>query len=135
MKFYAAVRSVKKVNNKYIYTVDGSLFNLFGSINKPVDLPLSAIRNNTELKKNKDLNSIISGYTCIENDIISSNNKYELQVNDIIEVDCVGSYSIVMKPPFIRQMPEIVSEDNHDDLTFIKIEETVEDVLSSFANN
>ena len=133
MKFYAAVRSVKKVNNKYIYTVDGSLFNLFGSINKPVDLPLSAIRNNTELKKNKDLNSIISGYTCIENDIISSNNKYELQVNDIIEVDCVGSYSIVMKPPFIRQMPEIVSEDNHDDLTFIKMEETVEDVLSSFA--
>ena len=42
-------------------------------------------KSNTELKKNKDLNSIISGYTCIENDIISSNNKYELQVNDIIE--------------------------------------------------
>ena len=75
----------------------------------------------------------MGGYTCIENDYLYKNYCGSLAVGDFIVFDDVGSYSIVMKPPFILPNVAII-EPLGDGCTWrtIKRAETFEDIFSSY---
>lgn len=96
MSFVCEVKTIKNVRDKYFATVMGSQKNIsMAGINPPI----TVVHTGKEQKKYKDMD--IVGYTCIEGDVLFKNYEGELSVGDTIIVDNCGSYSVVMKPPFI----------------------------------
>ncbi len=101
MKFVTRVINIKYIHNKCIATVSGSRFNICPTsenINLPIEI-YSNSQNNNCYKKSNSID--ISGYTCIESDYLYKGYNGSLNVGDYIVFDNVGSYSIVLKPPFI----------------------------------
>lgn len=98
------VGNIKSINSKGkdIYLNTDLSKALLGNIKSEVLYPISIIKK--RIKQNdKRHKYIISGFTCIEGDIlgyIESNTS--LEIGDLIHIDSIGSYSNVFKSPFIR---------------------------------
>lgn len=96
MKFAATVKSIKNVRGKYFASVLGSQKNIsMTGINPQIDV----FNLSDKQKTYKNLDFV--GYTCIENDVLYKSYNGELAVGDMIVINNCGSYSLVMKPPFI----------------------------------
>ena len=96
MKFVGTVKTIKNVRSKWIATVFGSQKNIsMTGINPPIEV----ISMGGEQKEYKDLDMV--GFTCIEGDVLYRNYNGKLAHEDAIVLSNCGSYSLVMKPPFI----------------------------------
>ena len=96
MKFVGTVKTIKNVRGKWIATVLGSQKNIsMSGINPPVEvIPMG--------KEQLDyVNMDFVGFTCIEGDVLYNNYTGKLAHEDAIIISNCGSYSLVMKPPFI----------------------------------
>lgn len=126
MRFVGTVKSIKNVHGKYIATVLGSQKNINMS---GVNPPMEVIAMGGEQKEYKNLNFV--GFTCIEGDVIYSNYSGKLANEDAIVISNCGSYSLVMKPPFI--MPNFPVLDICGDKTeLIKRGEVFDDLFQTF---
>lgn len=126
MKFVSIVKSIKCVRGKYIASISGSQKNIsMNGINPPIEIYPSG---NTQ----KYYNEIdLAGYTCIESDVIYRNYTGKLAIGDYIVIGNCGSYSLVMKPPFI--LPNFpVIELSEDQVEVIKRAETFDDIFNTF---
>lgn len=96
MRYVCRVEAIKEIRGKTIIETNGSQKNIsMGSINPPLEvIPIS---NNNLRFKNAD----IAGYTCIESDYLYRNYSGKIGVGDYLVFGNCGSYSVVMKPPFI----------------------------------
>lgn len=126
MKFIGRVETIKKVKDKYFATMLGSQKNIsMSGINPPIEI--FRVGKNREKYKNMD----IVGYTCIENDVMFRNYEGDLAVGDFLAFSNCGSYSIVMKPPFI--MPNFyVIDICEGNIEVIKRGETFDDLFHTF---
>lgn len=126
MKFVGTVKTIKNIRGKYFATILGSQKNIsMTGVNPPIKV--YNMTNNT--KEYRDLD--IVGFTCIEGDILYKNYKGNLGVEDIIVISNCGSYSLVMKPPFI--LPNFpVLEILEDKIEVIKRKETFDDIFHTF---
>ena len=71
------------------------------------------------------------GFTCIESDYLYRHYDGSLAVGDIVEFGNVGSYSVVLKPPFILpNFPMIDISGNSVEL--IKRGEVFDDLFHTF---
>lgn len=96
MKFLCTVKTIKNVRGKWMATVMGSQKNIsMTGINPPMEV----IYMGGEQKEYTDLDMV--GFTCIEGDVLYHNYNGKLAHNDAIVISNCGSYSLVMKPPFI----------------------------------
>ncbi len=96
MKFVGVVETIKTVRGKTFATMLGSQKNIsMTGVNPPMDI----IKVNKERKTYQDLDVV--GYTCIEGDVLYHGYNGDLAVGDYIVFSNCGSYSLVMKPPFI----------------------------------
>ena len=96
MKFVGTVKTIKNVRGKWIATVLGSQKNIsMTGINPPLEL----IQMGGVQKEYKNLDFV--GFTCIEGDVLYHNYTGKLALEDAIIISNCGSYSLVMKPPFI----------------------------------
>lgn len=107
LTFICRVVDIKEIRGSFIATTSGSKVN-FNPMASTVNLPINVYGQN---KPNKDFyNSIdISGYTCMEGDYLHKGYKGAIDIGDFVEVDNVGSYSIVNKPPFILPNVPIIT--------------------------
>lgn len=97
-------------------------------INSPVQILNFNIKNSIDLK-----NAKLCGYTCIESDIIHNNFNGNISVGDLIIFKEVGSYSVVMKPPFILPDVAIIQfNDERNIFEIIRDKQTFNDIFSSF---
>lgn len=96
MKFVGTVKTIKNVRGKYIATVLGSQKNISMSGINP---PMEVIHMGGEQKEYENLDMV--GFTCIEGDVLYNNYCGKLALEDAIVISNCGSYSLVMKPPFI----------------------------------
>lgn len=96
MKFVGTVKTIKDIRGKKIATVLGSQKNIsMSGINPPMEvIAMGGIQ-----QEYTDLDFV--GFTCIEGDVLYHNYTGKLAHEDIIVISNCGSYSIVMKPPFI----------------------------------
>lgn len=101
MCFVARVVNIKRVREKAIATLTGSTYNM-NPLVKSVKRPI-AVYSNKGSEQYEDLD--MAGYTCIESDYLYKNYSGSLAVGDFVVFHNVGSYSIVMKPPFI--LPDV----------------------------
>lgn len=126
MKFVGRVETVKKVRGKTIVTVFGSQKNISMS---GVNPPMTVVPCGKEQEMYEDAD--IAGYTCIESDFLYKGYSGKLTVGDYVVIDNCGSYSIVMKPPFI--MPDFpVIDICGDKAELIKRKEEFDDIFHTY---
>jgi len=126
MKFVGTVKTIKNVRGKWIATVLGSQKNIsMTGINPPMEV----VAMGGEQKEYKDLDFV--GFTCIEGDVLYHNYTGKLAHQDVIVISNCGSYSLVMKPPFI--LPNFpVLDISEGKVEVIKRQETFDDLFHTF---
>ena len=73
----------------------------------------------------------IAGYPCIEADYLYKGFKGKIGIGDYLVFNSCGSYSVVMKPPFI--MPNIpIIDISRNEPELIKRAETFEDLFQTY---
>lgn len=126
MKFVGTVKTIKNVRGKNIASILGSQKNIsMSGVNPPIEI----INMGNETKKYNNLDMV--GFTCIEGDVLYKNYTGDLAIGDAVVISNCGSYSLVMKPPFI--LPNFpVIDICGDEAVIIKRGETFDDIFHTF---
>lgn len=127
MKYVCQVAGIKTVRGKAFATLTGSQKNIsMTGVNPPIEV----IRTG-EGRAYANLDMV--GYTCIESDVLYRGYNGELSVGDFVVFENCGSYSIVMKPPFILpNVPVLDICQSAEVPQLIKRGETFDDVFSTY---
>ena len=128
MYFATPVVSVKNVRGKEIATVLGSIYNINPTLNKK-NPPLQVF-SIPEAPVRSDLD--FGGFTCIESDYLYRHYSGPLTEGDYVVFGNVGSYSIVLKPPFILPNFPVLELTKDGDVTEIKRGETFDDLFRTY---
>mgnify|MGYP004509268017 CR=1 FL=1 len=129
MQFAAKVVNIKEVRGKTIATLLGSIYNINPTLNKK-NPPISIYSMGGVQKEYKDLD--FGGFTCIESDYLYRRFNGSLAVGDMVVFGNVGSYSVVLKPPFILPNFPVV-EISGEKTEIIKRGETFDDLFHTFS--
>ena len=128
MYFATRVVNIKSVQNKSIATLLGSIYNINPTLNKK-NPPLQILTNKNSRVYYEDLD--FGWFTCIESDYLYRSYSGELAEGDIAVFGNVGSYSVVLKPPFI--LPNFPILDICDTETeLIKRKESFDDIFRTY---
>ena len=126
MRFVGSVKTIKNVRGQYIASVLGSQKNISMS---GVNPPIEVIHMGNETTEYGKLNMV--GFTCIEGDVLYKDYTGELAIGDAVVISNCGSYSLVMKPPFI--LPNFpVLDICGKNVEVIKRAETFDDIFHTF---
>ena len=126
MKFVGTIKTIKCVRGKWFASILGSQKNInMSGVNPPIEI----IHAGGEMQYYSDIDLV--GYTCIEGDILYKNYCGNLAKEDFVVVSNCGSYSVVMKPPFILpNFPIIDISENNVEL--IKEKECFSNIFETF---
>ena len=130
--FVTRVNSTKLIRGVGFATVDGSIFDISPNA-RTTNLPVKPILN-PHLKRNKyhSLYNVV-GYTCIETDYLTKKLQSPLSEGDFLVYGNVGSYSVVMRPPFISPSnPILLYVGKSKSLKLIKRRESNSNVFKLF---
>lgn len=128
MRFAAKVINIKTVRGKAIATLLGSIYNINPTLNKK-NPPIEVYNMGGEQVAYKDLD--FGGFTCIESDYLYRHYEGKVAVGDVVVFGNVGSYSVVLKPPFI--LPNFpVLDICGEEVEVIKQEESFDDIFNTF---
>lgn len=129
MKFISRVVNIKEIRGHAIATVAGSIYNINPTLNKK-NPPIEVVHGN--IKELEDYTNLdFGGFTCIESDYLYRGYSGKLAVNDYVIFSNVGSYSVVLKPPFILPNFAIIKFDgNH--FVEVKRAETFNDLFFTY---
>ena len=131
LDFVAKVVSIKKIKDISYINTTGSKYNMNPSPNR-INSPLK-ILNLSQKNSVKVKNAKLCGYTCIESDLIHDDFSGKIAVGDLIVFKEVGSYSVVMKPPFILpDVPIIQFENKRKKFQTVRNKQTFNDIFSNF---
>lgn len=97
MKFVGTVKTIKNVRDKWFASILGSQKNIsMSGVNPPIEVFNMGINEEREYE-----NLDMVGFTCIEGDVLYHDYNGRLAIGDAVVFSNCGSYSLVMKPPFI----------------------------------
>lgn len=131
MKFAAKVVSIKNVRGKSIATLLGSIYNINPTLNtKNPPIKIYHMGEN-EVADYSDLD--FGGFTCIESDYLYKHFDGDLAEGDYAVFGNVGSYSVVLKPPFILPNFAVVELTDDGQVSLVKEKEEFEDLFHTFA--
>lgn len=126
MQFVGTVKTIKEIRGKALASVLGSQKNIsMTGINPPMHL----VRLTDTGDFYEDLDFV--GFTCIESDVLYRGYTGRVAVGDMIVISNCGSYSLVMKPPFILPNFPVV-DISEGGMELIKKQETFEDISHTF---
>lgn len=126
MQFLGTVKTIKSIRGKWFASVLGSQKNIsMSSVNPPVEV----IHMGNKLQYFNNIDFV--GFTCIEGDILYKNYCGDLALDDVIVISNCGSYSIVLKPPFILPNFPII-DISSDRFKLIKKAESFDDVFHTY---
>jgi diaminopimelate decarboxylase len=128
MLFASKVVNIKNVRGKAIATLLGSIYNINPTLNKK-NPPITIYALGGKQDHYDDLD--FGGFTCIESDYLYRHFEGELAVGDVAVFGNVGSYSIVLKPPFI--LPNFPMIDiSSGKIEIVKKGETFDDLFHTY---
>ena len=129
MRFAARVKSIKDIRGKKIATLMGSIYNINPTLNKK-NPPLTVMHDET-LPTSEYADLDFAGFTCIESDYLYRGYSGPLSLGDFVVFENVGSYSVVLKPPFI--LPNFpILELREGRTSVIKRQETFDDLFHTY---
>lgn len=128
MRFVSKVESIKNVRGNHISTLSGSIYNINPTLNKK-NPPLEVFLNENE----EEITAVfdMAGFTCIESDYMYRGYEGRLSIGSYIVFSNVGSYSVVLKPPFILPNYPVIDITGKE-VEIIKVGETFEDVFKTY---
>lgn len=126
--FIGKVDAIKCIRGKHFAVLNCSEHNL-GETCTLKELPMRIIPNG-ERKFYNDID--ITGYTCLEQDVMRKNFCGDLAVGDYVIFGNVGGYSNVLKPPFIWPNCKMVACCPNGETKIIKRAENFDDVLHTY---
>jgi diaminopimelate decarboxylase len=129
MQFISKVINIKNIRGKSIGTLAGSIYNINPTLNKK-NPPIQIVYKD-ENSGEEYIDLDFGGYTCIESDYLYKGFSGKLSVGDYVVFSNVGSYSIVMKPPFILPNFGIFKIQNGE-LIEVKKRENFRDIFSTY---
>lgn len=125
----ASIKSIKKIKNHYFAILDASEHTL-GETCTLKDLPIKVVHGNEPQRKYDSID--LTGYTCLEQDVLLHGFHGELAKDDFVVFGNTGGYSNVLKPPFIRPGSAMVAKKMDGSFQEIKRAESYEDVLKTY---
>lgn len=125
----ARVDSVKKIGQHYFAVLNASIHNL-GETCTLKKLPIKVVPGGNPQIHYGSID--LTGYTCLEQDILFSGYQGDLAKGDYIVFGNTGGYSTVMKPPFIRPDCTMIVEKINGEYEVIKNSESYEDVFRNY---
>jgi diaminopimelate decarboxylase len=132
LTFISKINKIKKINKAY-FAVTFAARHLLSPTNKVIKLPINIHRLNPLeiLPTERQVEYLITGFSCIESDIIGSVvlNR-NIDNNDFVEITNVGSYSVVMGSDFILPQPAIYIFDSS--INLVRRKNEVKDVTKLF---
>lgn len=129
MQYVTKVIDIKQVRNKPIATLSGSSYQINPSV-KEVNRPVSVFSKSLVGREYHDLD--MAGYTCIESDYLCKGFHGRLACDDFVVFGNIGSYSIVMKPPFILPDIPVVEINGQKELEIVSREQKTEEIFERF---
>ena len=131
MYFVTEIVSIKRVRKKSIATLNGSVHNINPTLNGK-NLPLRIVHTGKHTPRFFEALDF-AGYTCIESDYLYKGYSGECAVGDYVVFGNVGSYSVVLKPPFILpNFPIIEFDFQSGSHKPVKRAETFDDVFHTY---
>ena len=94
-----------------------------------VNPPIEVFNIGNEVKEYQNIDFV--GFTCIEGDVLYKDYNGLLAKGDAIAIGNCGSYSLVMKPPFILPNFPVLDICNSE-IEVIKRGETFEDIFHTY---
>ncbi|MBR5994327.1 MAG: pyridoxal-dependent decarboxylase [Lachnospiraceae bacterium] len=127
MRYVCRIETIKQICNKTYASTNGSQknINVCG-----INLPMQIIGGGRERKQYSDIDLV--GYTCIESDCLYSGYSGEIGIGDYVIFSNCGSYSLVMKPPFIFTNVPVI-DISGDMVEIIKRAETFDDLFTTYS--
>lgn len=131
MQFIAKIINIKEVRGKNIATLLGSVYNINPTLNGKN--PPIKIVNTSASEQKKYTNLDFAGYTCIESDYLYKGFNGLCIEGDHVIFSNIGSYSIVLKPPFILpNFPVLELNADNNSVKVIKYGETFDDLFNTY---
>lgn len=131
MRLVTRITTVKEIRDKRVAVCGASVFNTSPTA-KSVELPITVVGR--AARAGAQPVTDIVGYTCIESDYLARDLQEPLAPGDFIVIDNVGSYSIVMKPPFILpNVPVVQWTQSGRGYKVVKRAERPRDLFQTFA--
>jgi diaminopimelate decarboxylase len=132
MKYVCQVNSIKHVRGRTVVSLTGSTYNINPNPNRK-NVPIECFAAPNAAGRTEMAGAYLGGYTCIEGDYLYKEFSGSLAVGDFIAFDDVGSYSVVMKPPFILPNVAIIEPlTDGQRYKLIKRRETFDDVFQTY---
>lgn len=132
LRYACRINSIKNIRGRFIITLTGSSYNINPNPNRK-NVPIQIFNMDDNSIKIKVHDAYFAGYTCIEGDYLYKGFEGEISIGDFIVFDDAGSYSIVMKPPFILPNVSIIEPINDSlDFKVIKRKETFDDIFNTY---
>lgn len=131
MKFVSRVESIKDVRGKAIATMLGSIYNINPTLN--TKNPPLTVYAATGSKRQDYTDLDLAGFTCIERDYLYRGYSGPLGVGDLVVFDNVGSYSVVLKPPFILPNFPVIELTDDGTIRVVKRQETFDDLFHTYS--
>ena len=123
------VESVKTVNGHHFAVLNASEHNL-GEACTLKKLPVKVIPGGAPQTAYESID--LTGYTCLEQDVLLSAYKGMLAKGDYVVFGNTGGYSTVLKPPFIRPDCAMVATKPNGEYALIKKAETFGDIFRNY---
>ena len=135
MKYVTKVLNIKNARDIKIASLSGSTFQINPSV-KNMNRPLEVYQTPDNAKSDAEFDNLyMAGYTCIEADYLYKGYSGKLGTGDYVVFGNVGSYSVVMKPPFILPDIPILEIINDSTINLWKRTQTPEDIFGLFLLN
>lgn len=123
------VTGLKTVRGKQFANLDCCIYNV-GELCRIKNLPINVVNCSEDAKYYEDIT--LSGYTCLEYDVIYPNFRGTIGVGDYLIVGNCGGYTNVSKPPFIGPQVAMIELDSNGNTFLFKRSEAVDDILSTY---
>ena len=125
----ARVDSIKKITDHCFAVMNCSVHNL-GETSTLKRLPVRVIPGGAVQTPYQAID--LTGYTCLEQDVLLPAYQGMLAEGDYIVFENVGGYSTVLKPPFICPNCAMIATRTDSDYQLIKAAETYEDIFRTY---
>ena len=130
MNFVCRIASTKDIGGRHHAITTGSIYNIKPTLNK-LNLPLRVVHQPMKGRPSA-AGWDVSGYTCMEIDIMYRDYLGSLRTGDYLIFSNVGAYTVVLQPPFIKAAPAILSIDDEGGVEVVRRAETLADVLATY---
>jgi diaminopimelate decarboxylase len=128
-EFVCRVEATKVVGGAHHAITAGSIYNVKPTLNK-FDLPVDVVHATPAPLPER--NWTVSGFTCMEIDVMHNGLRTGLAVGDDVVFMNAGAYTVVLIPPFISTAPAIITVHAGGRLSIARRAETLDDVLRTY---